>query len=113
MRATINRKAFAEWVEQRLESDNGFTIEFFNILNWFEQGEIKSIPRLPITKMLMVTALVARIKLYPVKAISMEQYMKHLITWEWDDVSLLPEAVQEALPTIYVPRQATTVPESI
>ena len=82
MRATINRKAFAEWVEQRLESDNGFTIEFFNILNWFEQGEIKSIPRLPITKMLMVTALVARIKLYPVKAISMEQYMKHLITWE-------------------------------
>ena len=35
----------------------------------------------------------------------MEQYMKHLITWEWDDVSLLPEAVQEVLPTIYVPRQ--------
>lgn len=113
MRATINRKAFAEWVEHRLESDNGFTIDFFHILNWFEQGEIKSIPRLPITKMLMVTALVARIKLYPVKAVSMEQYMKHLITWEWDDVSLLPEAVQEALPTIYVPRQATTVPRSV
>lgn len=113
MRATISRKEFTEWVEHRLESDNGFTIDFFHILNWFEQGEIKSIPRLPITKMLMVTALVARIKLYPVKAVSMEQYMKHLITWEWDDVSLLPEAVQEALPTIYVPRQATTVPRSI
>ena len=113
MRITMNRKAFAEWVEKRLYDDKWFTLEFCKILNSFEQWKIQYIPRLPLSRMLLVTGIVAKINLYPVKAISFEDAMKYIVTGEWENIDNLPESVQKALPTVYVPRKATTVPESI
>lgn len=112
MRTTVSRKEFAEWVEQRLIDDKWFTIEFYDILNSFETGKTQYIQRLPISTKLLVTSILSKINIYPVKATSFDDHMKYILTGEWVDVDTLPESVRQALPTIYAPKK-TTVPPSV